>query len=87
MVALEQLHEHNFIYRAVQPENITLDASGYPRLSELCFAKRMDGAGSRTYTVCGAPEYMPPEIINGQGHNRAVDYWALGVLMYEMLTG
>ncbi|KAG6577912.1 AGC/PKA protein kinase [Phytophthora cinnamomi] len=82
--ALEYLHEHNFIYRDLKPENILLDSSGYAKLVDFGFAKKLTG---KTYTLCGTPEYLAPEIILGIGHNVAVDCWGLGILIYEMVVG
>jgi len=82
--ALEYLHEHNVIYRDLKPENILLDSSGYAKLVDFGFAKKLTG---KTYTLCGTPEYLAPEIILGVGHGMAVDCWGLGVLIYEMVVG
>ncbi|GMF35530.1 unnamed protein product [Phytophthora lilii] len=82
--ALEYLHEHNIIYRDLKPENILLDSSGYAKLVDFGFAKKLTG---KTYTLCGTPEYLAPEIILGIGHNVAVDCWGLGILIYEMVVG
>ncbi|KAL4151153.1 hypothetical protein PRNP1_008102 [Phytophthora ramorum] len=81
---LEYLHEHNFVYRDLKPENILLDSSGYAKLVDFGFAKKLTG---KTYTLCGTPEYLAPEIIIGIGHNVAVDCWGLGILIYEMVVG
>eukprot|EP00644_Phytophthora_capsici_P007119 jgi/Phyca11/112693/e_gw1.22.28.1 len=81
---LEYLHEHNFIYRDLKPENILLDSTGYAKLVDFGFAKKLTG---KTYTLCGTPEYLAPEIILGIGHGVAVDCWGLGVLIYEMIVG
>ena len=84
ILVLEHLHTKGIIYRDLKPENLVLDKDGYIKVTDFGFAKEVDGY---TYTVCGTPDYMAPEIITRQGHNRAVDYWALGVLVYEMLFG
>jgi len=80
------LHEQRIAYRDLKPENLLLEASGYLRLVDFGFAKRLD-AGGRTWTVCGTPEYMAPEIILNQGHNKAVDWWTTGIIIFEMLVG
>ena len=72
------------MYRDLKPENLVLDKNGMLKVVDFGMAKQTT---MRTFTVCGTPEYMAPEIINGRGHHKAVDYWALGVLIYEMLTG
>jgi CRP-like cAMP-binding protein len=82
--SLAHLHHRHITYRDLKPENILIDAFGYCVLVDLGFAKIvMD----KTYTLCGTPEYLAPEIILSKGHDKGVDYWALGVLIYEMLVG
>ncbi|GLE00573.1 hypothetical protein PINS_up009330 [Pythium insidiosum] len=84
VMALGYLHERNVVYRDLKPENILLDAQGYAKLVDFGFAKKLRG---KTYTLCGTPEYLAPEIILGIGHGVAVDSWGLGVLLYEMIMG
>jgi CRP-like cAMP-binding protein len=82
--SLAHLHDRHITYRDLKPENILIDALGYCILVDLGFAKIvMD----KTYTLCGTPEYLAPEIILSKGHDKGVDYWAFGVLIYEMLVG
>lgn len=82
--SLSHLHHRHIAYRDLKPENILIDHLGYCVLVDLGFAKIvMD----KTYTLCGTPEYLAPEIILSKGHDKGVDYWALGVLVYEMLVG
>lgn len=87
-IALEYLHKNNIIYRDLKPENILLDKDGHLKLTDLGLSKEGVACGkAKTYTFCGTPEYLAPEIIMGSGHNKAVDWWSLGALIYEMLTG
>lgn len=82
--SLSHLHHRNICYRDLKPENILIDSKGYGVLVDLGFAKVvMD----KTFTLCGTPEYLAPEIILSKGHDKGVDYWAFGVLIYEMLVG
>lgn len=83
---LRHLHERRILYRDLKPENLLLDRDGYIRICDFGFAKHCP-ADTRTYTLCGTPEYLAPECIRSQGHNESADYWALGVLIYEMLCG
>ncbi|GMH38577.1 hypothetical protein BSKO_06461 [Bryopsis sp. KO-2023] len=83
-IILEHLHNHNCIYRDLKPENIIVDQRGYLRLTDFGFAKKVQ---DRTWTLCGTPEYLAPEVIQSRGHGKAVDWWGLGIMMFEMLSG
>lgn len=82
--SLAHLHHRSICYRDLKPENILIDSRGYCVLVDLGFAKIVV---DKTYTLCGTPEYLAPEIILSKGHDKGVDYWAYGVLIYEMLVG
>ncbi|KJH47600.1 kinase domain protein [Dictyocaulus viviparus] len=84
--AIQFLHERNIVYRDLKPENMLLDKNGYPKLVDFGFAKRL-GAEGRTWTFCGTAEYVPPEVILNKGHDTSLDLWALGIFMYELLSG
>ncbi|XP_072138120.1 cGMP-dependent protein kinase 2 [Mobula birostris] len=84
--AFDYLHNRGIVYRDLKPENLLLDADGYVKMADFGFAKRI-GLGKKTWTFCGTPEYVAPEIIMNKGHDFGADYWSLGILVYELLTG
>lgn len=86
VLILEYLHEHlGIAYRDMKPENILIDAEGHLKLVDFGFAKKIQTR--ETYTLCGTPEYLAPEVIRNSGHGIAVDWWAFGILVYEFLVG
>ena len=87
-LALGHLHEQNIIYRDIKPENILMGEDGYISLTDFGLAKELKNPDEVTNSFCGTPEYLAPEIIDGDvGHSFPVDWWALGILVYEMMVG
>jgi len=80
----EYLHSKNIIYRDLKPENILVASDGYLKLTDFGFAKVIE---YRTYTLCGTPEYIAPEVLLNKGHGKPVDWWTLGILIFEMIVG
>jgi serum/glucocorticoid-regulated kinase 2 len=86
-VALECLHLRAIIYRDLKPENILLDADGHIKITDFGLSKESVKGDAVTHTFCGTPEYLAPEVLQQQGHGKAVDWWSFGTLLYEMMTG
>lgn len=84
VIALEYLHSKSIAYRDLKPENLLIASDGHLKITDFGFAKKIT---ERSYTLCGTPEYLAPEIIMNKGHNYGVDWWAMGILLFEMLAG
>jgi serine/threonine protein kinase len=83
--AFSKMHAKKIAYRDLKPENLVLDSNGYLRIVDFGLARKIKNG--KTWTLCGTPDYLAPEVILSEGHDWAVDYWALGILLYEMCAG
>jgi len=87
VLALEHLHNMDIIHRDLKPENILLDSEGHVVLTDFGFAKANIRDGSATQSFCGSIEYMAPEMVKGISYGKGVDWWSVGILLYDMITG
>jgi serine/threonine protein kinase len=87
LLGLEYIHSKGIAYRDLKPENVLLDIDGHIKLADFGLSKVLPTFDSLTNSFCGSPEYMSPEMLMGCGHGFAVDYYSLGAILFEMLTG
>uniref|UniRef100_A0A3B3U337 protein kinase C n=1 Tax=Poecilia latipinna TaxID=48699 RepID=A0A3B3U337_9TELE len=87
VLGLQFLHDHKIVYRDLKLDNLLLDMEGFVKIADFGLCKEGMGYGDRTSTFCGTPEFLAPEVLTDTSYTRAVDWWGLGVLVYEMLVG
>ncbi|XP_070411749.1 serine/threonine-protein kinase N2 isoform X1 [Nothobranchius furzeri] len=87
LLGLEFLHLNKIIYRDLKLDNLLMDADGFVKITDFGLCKEGVGHGDQTSTFCGTPEFLAPEVLTDESYTRAVDWWGLGVLVYEMLVG
>lgn len=87
LTGIEYLHNMDIVYRDLKPENILLDIDGHVRITDFGLSKEGISEKAQSYSFCGSPEYMSPEMLKAAGHGREVDFYSIGALLYEMLTG
>uniref|UniRef100_A0A8C4I0X7 protein kinase C n=1 Tax=Dicentrarchus labrax TaxID=13489 RepID=A0A8C4I0X7_DICLA len=87
VLGLQFLHDNKIVYRDLKLDNLLLDTEGFVKIADFGLCKEGMGYGDRTSTFCGTPEFLAPEVLTDTSYTRAVDWWGLGVLVYEMLVG
>lgn len=87
LLGIEQLHQSNIMYRDLKPENILIDLDGHVRITDFGLSKDNFKKRDRAQSFCGSPEYMSPDMLSKEYHTRMVDYYSLGALLFELLTG
>lgn len=87
VMAVEHLHKCGIVFRDLKPENILLEEDGHLKLTDFGLAKENVNSNAGCQTFCGTPEYLAPEVLVQQSYGRPVDWWCLGITLYEMLTG
>ena len=87
VLAIEFMHKNKMLYRDLKPENIMVDKNGHIKLTDFGLSKMVKKTKEKAFTICGTPQYLAPEVLSDDGYDNSVDWWSLGCVMYEMLTG
>ena len=86
-MALDHIHQRHIVHRDLKLSNLLLDQHGYLKLIDFGLCKQLGSSEGTSYTCCGTPEYLPPEMLSREGHAAPADWWAMGIIIYELLTG